>query len=179
MARFLTIEELWASWPMEKNPDRELWKYKGEYMLKPRGLPEDARVKDKHVYPSQRTDYDVTDPIRLEWRQERRREKLNVVTVVVVSFAPRDGSYIPWPGLQHDVFSKLWEEAHLDNHESLTVSQKVELAVAMKEEANCTFRRGDWKTAWHEYGRAWMQLLPYHIDAFPAGSEERNSLAEM
>ncbi|WWC63683.1 uncharacterized protein I303_106288 [Kwoniella dejecticola CBS 10117] len=134
--RYLTIQELWDSWPMIKSPDREMWKYKGEYMLTEEGLPEKARALNKNTFPSQRTDYDLAGAIRLEWRHERWWLKLNVINVSVVSYAPRNGSYMPWPGHQHGVWSELWEKAHTDPEQDLTVSEKVELAFKMKEEAN-------------------------------------------
>ncbi|WVQ68632.1 uncharacterized protein L199_006841 [Kwoniella botswanensis] len=74
---------------------------------------------------------------------------------------------------------ELWELFHETDREKREFPKKLACVKAVKDHANELYKQDDWLEALAHYKNAWCTLLPYHLDAFPAGHPAKSLIAKM
>ncbi|OCF41096.1 hypothetical protein I317_05107 [Kwoniella heveanensis CBS 569] len=208
-ARYLTVQELRESWdPLIGKLDLEdklVVSQLGEEMLasylknesSSTSVAKSGKTTDLQ-YPPMRIDYLPLTNEQLGFKQSQRAFKL-LLFKEILGFAA-DAYIFEEKLIVGEVgFRKIWDaaqskfavkdtagqdgeggSARLERESPLkTVDECLQEAEKRKKVANDLFNQGDHPLAIYHYVKAWFEIYPYHLDAFPVGHPSRNGIAAM
>ncbi|WVQ95272.1 hypothetical protein IAU59_002367 [Kwoniella sp. CBS 9459] len=205
--RYLTVQELRESWDpligkidledklvVSQLGDEMLASYlKDDEPLRCQGSNKDTPVRQ---YAPMRIDYQPLSNEQLGFKQSQRAFKL-LLFKEILGFAAHAYMFEEKLIVGEVGFSKIWDAAqlrfedkktqHANDRDGVferesplkTVEECLAEAEKKKQIANDIFAQGDHPLAIYHYVKAWFEIYPYHIDAFPVGHPSRNGIVAM